>query len=189
VGCARSIVINYLQTFFRDANVAIVFIYCNYKDHALQTVSNLVASLLRQMVQDRATISDNVRSFYKLHQDQDTRPTLDEFTDALTAEIKNYSKVFIVVDALDECVEDSGARDNLIRILRSLSGIVNLMVTSRNFPSIARYFQGTKRLEIRANDEDMRRYIEGRIARARRQHLYALQENIVNKVVEGAKGM
>ena len=112
-----------------------------------------------------------------------------ELTTALKSEIGAYSKVFIVIDALDECPKDNGTRLNLLKTLRSLVGTVNLMVTSRDLSSIAREFQGMKRLEIRAHDQDVRRYIEGRIARAPRQHLKALQENIVNKIVENVRGM
>ena len=62
------------------------------------------------------------------------------------------------------------------------------MVTSRNLPSIGRDFEGAKRLHIRAKDDDIRVYIEDRIALGPR-HLKNLQEAIVNKILENAKGM
>ena len=77
----------------------------------------------------------------------------------------------------------------MLKALRSLVGTVNLTVTSCDLSSIAREFQGMKRLEIRVHDQDVRRYIEGPIARAPRQHLKVLQENIVNKIVENVRGM
>jgi len=106
----------------------------------------------------------------------------------LESEIMMYSKVFIVIDALDECREDNATRAEFLQVLRSLPGNVNLMVTSRELPSIARDFRGKKRLTIRANDEDVKRYVRGRIALAPR-HLQGLQETIVNKVVEKVQGM
>ena len=186
---SRSIVINHLQAIFKHDKVAIACIYCNYKEQAEQTVSSLVASLLKQIIHDRCAISDNVKWIYKYHSDRNTFPTLDELTRALESEIEMYSKVFIIVDALDECREDDGTRANLLQALRSLAGTVNLMVTSRDLPSIAREFQRTKRLDIRANDSDVQRYIEGRIARASRRHLIALRECILNTIVENVKGM
>jgi len=182
-------VVHHLQTIFKDDNVAVACIYCNYKEQIEQEVPNLVASLLKQIVQDQCETSDNVKSLYQLHNDQSTRPTLDEFTATLESEIqvRAYSKVFIVVDALDECPEDN--RVNLLDELRSLPKAVNLMVTSRYLSSIAREFQGAIRLDIRANDQDVRRYVKGRIVRAPRQHLKVLQESIVNKIVENVRGM
>ena len=140
------------------------------------------------MVQRRRDISDNIKSFYQYHQCEDNRPTLDEITGALKSEIQTYSKVFLIVDALDECREDDGTREKLLKVLRSLYGNVNLMVTSRDLPPIARNFDGTKQLCIRAKDDDIRTYVEGRIALAPR-HLKRLQETIVSRIIENARGM
>jgi hypothetical protein len=186
---SRSIVVNHLQTLSEeDDSVATAFIYCNHKEQAEQTVSNLVATLLKQIVQDRRAISDQVKSLYERRHRREGRPTLDQLTEVLISEIQTYSKVFIVVDAWDECREDNETRTLLLEVLRSLPRQVNLMVTSRNIQSIGRHFEGAKRLHIRARDDDLRVYIEGRIASGPR-HLKNLQEAIVNKIVENAKGM
>jgi hypothetical protein len=186
----RSIVVKHLQNIFKDGNsVAITCIYLNYKEQNEQTVCNLIASLLKQIVQDRATISDNVRALYKHHRDRDTRPILDDIIEAMKSEIGLYSKVFIVVDALDEC-ESQEVRTTLLKTLRSFATARNvpLMVTSRDLPSIAQEFEGTARLDIRARDQDLEKYLEGRIAAGPR-HLKRLQENIVRKIIQNAAGM
>jgi hypothetical protein len=127
--------VNHLQTLSaEDDSVATTFIYCNYKEQAQQTVSNLVASLLRQIVQGRRAISDDVKSFFERHRRQTSRPTLDQLKDVLISEIRTRSKVLIIVDALDECREDDTTRALLLEVLRSLPRQVNLMVTS--LPSI-----------------------------------------------------
>jgi uncharacterized protein involved in tolerance to divalent cations len=185
----RSIVVDHLQTFFKDSNVAVTCIFCNYKEQTTQTATNLVASLLKQIVQDCVTTSDNVKSFYKHHQNRDTRPRLVEFTKALESEIGTYAKTFVVVDAIDECPEDNGTRAILLKTLQSLAGTVNVIVTSRDLASIARQFQGTQRLDIHAKEDDMRRYIEERIANVPRRHLMTLRETIIKKVLENARGM
>jgi hypothetical protein len=181
-------IVDHLQRFFRNVDVAVACIYCNYKEQIAQTVSNLIASLVRQLVQDRSVISDGIKTLYELHHYRGTHPTLDELTEALESEIRTYSKVFVIVDALDECPED-GTRANLLGELQSLTGTVNLLVTSRGLSSIARQFEGASRLDIRATDGDVRRYIEGRIASVPRRHLKALREEIVAQVIEKAQGM
>jgi hypothetical protein len=185
----RSIVVNHLQRHYKDSDIAVMCIYCNYKEQSVQTVSNLVSSLLKQLFQDKNAPSDAMKFFCKYHQDRDTHPTLNEFLEALGSEIEMYSKVFIVVDALDECTEDYGTRANLLSALRTLPGTVNLMFTSRDLLSISRQFQGTKRLNIRAHGEDLRKYVRGRIASLPRRHLIGLQEVIEDKVVKVAGGM
>ena len=184
----RSIIVNHLQkTFEGDDKIAVLCIYCNYKEQSEQTVTNLIASLLKQIVQDLGSTLDNVTPLYTHNKGQCTRPTLDELTKVLETEFGTYSKVFIVVDALDECREEDGTRERLLKALRSLTGNVNLMVTSRNLPSIAREFEGKKQLTIRANDQDIKIYINGRIAVAPR-HLKNLQDVIVNRIVESING-
>jgi len=184
-----SIVVDHLRTFFQDPKVAITCIYCNYKEQTTQTVSNLIASLLKQMVQDSSTLSEGVKEFYDHHQKRDTHPTLENFTEMLEEEIGMYSKVFIVVDALDECPESRGTRADLSKVLRSLPRNVNLMVTSRDLSSIARSFHETKRLDIRADDQDVRKYLESRISSVPRRHLKALQDTIVNEIIKNVRGM
>jgi ATP/maltotriose-dependent transcriptional regulator MalT len=174
--------------FEADDKVRVICIYCNYKEQKEQTVSNLAASLLKQMVQDSCATSENVKSLYTRHKNRNTRPTLAEFSRLLGLEIRSYSRVFIVVDALDECCEEDGTRAKLLRLLRSLPANVNLMVTSRNLTSIARDFGGTDRLDIRATDDDVRTYIESRLVLAPRR-IKNLQEDIVREIVGNVDGM
>lgn len=191
---SRSIIINYLQTFKARDDIAVVYIYCNYKQQTEQTAVNLVTSLLKQLVQDHWVTYDNVRSLYRHHTDRCTSPTFDEFRDILQSEIERYPKVYIVVDALDECPETDGTRARLLSALRSFGSTVSLLVTSRNLASIEADFRGTKRLDIHAIDEDIRRYIEGRIPREPRlaKHVdghQPLQEQIVKNITESVRGM
>jgi hypothetical protein len=164
-----------------------VYIYCNYKEQTLQTVTNLIASLLKQLVQDCRSISGNVKSFYHRHQNQSTSPTLDEFTKALETEIKTYAKVFIVVDALDECPESNSSRVNLLRALQSLTGPVNLMVTSRDLPSIEQHFPDARHLHIRATDEDVTTFIQSQLVYY--PDLIKLRDSITTKIIENMGGM
>jgi hypothetical protein len=148
-----------------------------------------VSSLLRQLAQSHPTISKTVDQFYSSHKLR--HPTLYEFKEALQIEIRSYSKVFVVVDALDECVDDE-TRMVLLTALKDLP--VNLFVTSRYSLTTERKFDGAERLDIRAHDNDVRRYVENRILCEDRlaRHVKAdpsLQDDIINKVVDSAKGM
>lgn len=187
----RSIVINYLQNAFKGKDAVIAYIYCNYREQMEQTVSGLIASLLKQVVQDQPMVSDNVKAIYEHHFVRGTRPTHDEFRRALQSEI-GTSCAYIVVDALDEFPErDQGY---LIKELQSLGDTIHLMVTSRPLTSIGQHFQYATHIDIRANDSDIRKYIKYRILRENRLVLHvhsdqALQESIIEKTITNAKGM
>jgi hypothetical protein len=117
-----------------------------------------------------------------------------ELLTELKLEIGVYSKVFIIVDALDECPEDEGRRANLLRALLSLPKMVNLMVTSRPLATFETDLKGMTRLDILADDRDVRMYVEGRIPQERRlaRHVRndpTLHDILMETIVNSAKGM
>jgi hypothetical protein len=183
----RSIVVNHLETLFECGNIGILCIYCNYKEQTTQTVTNLIASLLKQLIQDCPAISDNVKLFYNRHQHRTTDPSLEEITAAWEKEVKAYSKVFIVVDALDECSETNGSRMKLVQALRSLTGPINLMVTSRDLPSIEQHFRDAQRLHIHATGEDVMKYVQSQLDHY--PGLMCFRDTIINKIVGSVGGM
>lgn len=174
--------------FKNDDRVAVTCIYCNYKEQTEQTVSNQITSLLKQLVQCTTSDFENLTSLYTRYQNLDSRPSLTEFLKSLESEIGKYRKFYIVVDALDECREDGATRAKLVKALRSLTGNVNLLFTSRNLPSLVREFSGAECLSIRATDEDVERYIASRIELGPR-HVKRLQDTIITTIVESAQGM
>lgn len=95
--------------------------------------------------------SDKVKKWYKnLHDFRNARPKFPDLIAVLRSEIGTYSKVYIVVDALDECLECDQA--NVLKTLRSPAD-VNL-VMSRPLLSMEQEFQGVGRLDISANSSD-----------------------------------
>ncbi len=186
--------VDHLQTLFKDQNVAVACVYFNYKERIEQTASDVIASLLKQLVQIQSETSAEVRSLYDKHIRQNTCPELGRMVKALQSEMMRYSKVFIVIDALDECPEDNGVRQHILTELRSLALAVKLMFTSRYITAIERELQGAIRLDIRANDDDIRKFVKGRISREHRlaRHIQAdvtLRDDIENTIVDKARGM
>ena len=174
--------------------MAVLCIYFNYKEQIEQTACNLIGSLLKQLIADQSEASADLTSLYRDHINRRTRPELDELVSITKSEIKSYSKVFIVVDALDECPEDNGVRQRMLTELRSLAANVNLMFTSRYLTAIEQEFHGANRLDIQAHHDDVREYVRGRISHEHRlaRHVRTdpdLQENIVTTIVDKARGM
>lgn len=111
----------------------------------------------------------------------------------LKKELDSYERIYVLVDALDECADDA-AREMLVEQLQNLKSGLNLMVTSRPSENIARMFKGTLLNQISAHPADLRTYVESRIAQGTRlrQHVRsddALSEDIMQNVVNSAEGM
>jgi hypothetical protein len=155
-------------------------------------VRELIASIFKQLVQDHPAISEWARSLYDDHNSKATYPSLEELAEGLRMEVARYSRVFVIVDALDEL--DELYRVRLIEVIQSLSNAVKLMVTSRPLPPIEAIFRGGKSMQISASADDVRAYIQHRIQQEPRLRLFAgergeLQQSIVDKIGVNVQGM
>ena len=189
-----SAVINHLRYNIEDDKTGVAFVYCNYKEKESQTTVNLVASLLQQLVQRQRSVPSKVRSLHQQHSVKRTRPTLAECSELLQGELTACSRVFLVVDALDECDETCGTRRDFISQLLQLPTNTSLMVTSRNLSSIEEDLEQFRRLEIRARDIDVQTYLEGCIQRETRlrRHVRAdstLRTTTLETIVKKVEGM
>ena len=115
-------------------------------------------SILKQIIQDQTLASGSMKALTEGFWDKERCLRLIDPIGALRSEIRTYSKVFIVIDALDECFEDSQGR--LIGELDSLASTIYLMVTSRPLGLIKQLFQGVCNLDINAQVGDIQKYIE-----------------------------
>jgi Cdc6-like AAA superfamily ATPase len=189
-----SIVVEELSTRFEnDGNIGMAYLYCNYRQQHEQKLEDLFASLLKQLVQEQPSIPDNVQTLYDRHKDKRTRPSFGEILGILQTVVTIYSEVFIIVDALDECQISDGCRQSFLSNLFKLQAIcgVKLFATSRPISSIEKEFEGNVKLEIRASEEDVRRYLEGYMFRlpgfvARSSEL---QEEIKTDITNAVDGM
>jgi hypothetical protein len=117
------------------------------------------------------------------------RTPLEKYLDALWIEVHRFSKVFIIIDALDECADG----EHLLAQLQKMSIRIHLLVTARN---ISKY-DNVSRLHILARDEDISLYVRARIEKESNlaRHVEndplhpALQEDILHTVVDKASGM
>ncbi|KAJ7138137.1 ankyrin repeat-containing domain protein [Mycena epipterygia] len=175
-----------------DANIGVAVIYLNHKENETQTPSKFLAGLWRQLV-FRKPMPLEVCKLYEKHREPQTRPSLEIFHQTLCSIIAEYSKVYIVVDALDEY---PGERRNiLLDKLSKLGPTVNLMLTSRPHISVTDAFQSRPWiLWVRAATEDIQRYVDEEIARSSRlsKHIRSrpdLRKEIETLIVDRSDGM
>jgi ankyrin repeat protein len=189
-----SIVIDYLDTKFgKEPDIGIAYLYCDFRREHEQKPEDLLRNLLKQLIQERSSIPKSVRLLYDYHKKKSTRPSIDDISKALVSIISNFSKVFIIIDALDECEVNNGHRSRFVSEIVQLQTQcnANLFVTSRVIPEIVEKFEGSIMLEIRASKEDMRKYLNSDMVRlpAFVGRNPELQEEIKNGIVNAADGM
>ena len=189
-----SIVVEELSSrFSTDPGVGIAYIYCNFRRQDEQKINNLITSLLKQLAESQPSLPIAVKELYNRHKTKRTRPSLDEISRSLQAVTILYSRVFLIIDALDECQASAGCRQ---RFLSELFGLqanhgVNLYITSRFIPEITTKFQADITLEVHASKEDIGRYLETHMGYLSSFNDWnrQLQDEIKVEILEAVDGM
>jgi ankyrin repeat domain-containing protein 50 len=154
---------------------------------------------LKQLIQGQKDFPDKipaeVSEAYETHKKYQTRPSFSECLTLLQFAVTTFSKVFIVVDALDECTESDGTRRSVIDAITSLlPKEAHIMVTSRRLPQIERICKKWSQVEIRAEDQDIRQYLDAHIE-DEGELVDVIQDNpeirnrIITAIVQKSQGM
>jgi hypothetical protein len=151
----------------------------------------LLASLLKQLSEKRLSPPDSVRSLYDKHKEKGTRPSVEEVSGILQTVAGIYSRVIIIVDALDECQASDGCRITFLTEIFSLQTKTraNLFATSRFIPDITEKFKTSTIFEIRAHDKDVRQYLDSRISQSGQNLLETHREEIKTEITKAVDGM
>ncbi|KAJ7589321.1 hypothetical protein C8J56DRAFT_765620, partial [Mycena floridula] len=193
-----SIIVEHLRSAIFQPKIAVICIYCDYRQQEGQTPTQLLGSILKQLAQQHPVLSDHLLALHRKYPSQGAHPSIDELFKALQTEVLLYSQVYIVVDALDESSESNQARELFFSTcpqgLWSLPDHVHLLVTSRDILSISQAFDNTPRISIQAHKEDLETYIRGRITTdIKLKKLVkddrALAAEIIEQVILKAAGM
>jgi hypothetical protein len=187
-----SIVVDYLDSKRQiDPTIGIAYIYCNFRRKDEQKVDDLLASLLKQFIQEQSSVPDSAKTLYNQHKDKRTRPSLDEISKTLNSAITYYSRAYIVVDALDECQLSNGCRSTFLSNIFSLQTKTGakLFTTSRPTPDIKELFKGCLSLEILARDEDVGKYLNAHMTQLPKFVLSKpkLREEITTEIVKAVE--
>ena len=187
----RSIVVNALQA-VDDRDVGVAYIYFNYNEAEKQNPTNLVKSILLQLVSRKRVVTEELTEAYKRHAKDGTAPSLPECCRLLQAAIACFGMTYLVIDALDECT--GSTRDILFAELQRMKQNVSILITSRHTFSDLYDSESALRLDIEADVLDIRHYLEARIMESRMLQAYikkdqSLHEIIIRGIVHKAKGM
>ncbi|KAH0565262.1 hypothetical protein GP486_001343 [Trichoglossum hirsutum] len=188
-----SIIVDHLCFKYRaDFSVGITYLYCNFQQRHQQKPEDLLSSLLKQLVQKQAFVPENVEKLYEYHNRERTRPSLKEILKALESVAAQYSRVLIIVDALDECDVSDGVHQKFLSAIFNLQAKTgaNIFATSRINDNIAKLFEGALSLQIRAEDEDIKSYLNGRMSLLRSDILDDTLRGMIRKeVIRAVDGM
>ena len=139
----------------------VAYMFCNYKDPVTVMTQNALASILRQLLENKPSAAESLLWLHDKHKMHQTYPSTQELRAALRHVVEVYASVYLIIDALDEMLDDGEIR-RLVGYMCDLQpyGNVHLLFTSRYIPQIMNEILDTRIIEIRAEAADIKAFIQ-----------------------------
>jgi len=160
-GNFSSVVIDHFYGKRQDITVA--GLYCDYLDRKEQTTSNMLGTMLKQLV-GRRTISEDIRGAFEDAKEHfgGVGPEVSELLQMLKTAIAQRDRVVICIDGLDESL--GVHRTGLLRALQAIvRGAPNLrlFLTGRPFirGEVERYFPTADTISVSPTKEDTENFL------------------------------
>lgn len=176
------------------SHYGVAYVYFDYKERDQQKPVDVLASMVKQLLCQLRVIPKEIEESYDIMDREHKRPRLNDLYTMLLVVIKSFDQTFIVCDALDECDQDDQRRELLPLFHRMGRDGMNVFLTSREHPEdIQDSLQGSARVELSAQAEDITSYVNQKIydnPRARR--LFAqgdLKARVISELTGHTKGM
>jgi len=184
---ASSLVVDRLCDRAREENIAVACFYVDFAAREEQSPTNMLGSLLKQIVGGLERIPEEIRETFRDHKKviggRGLRvPEIVKMLQTVTA----LRPTFICVDALDECVEE-----NQPEVLDSLRQILEKSLNTRIFLTARRHIRGEiKRylgpraaiLSIKPSNDDIVEYARIRLSKDRYQD--AMDGSLETEIIE-----
>ena len=146
--------------------MAVVGLYCDFHAQQEQTTTNMLGAMLKQLAS--RGISENIREAYEKAQNEfgGRGLQLPEMLNALKKTIASLPRLFICIDALDECTPKH--RRELIKSLREIARVLpgaRIFITGRPHidDEITTCFSKALRIPLSPTHGDITSYLERRL--------------------------
>jgi hypothetical protein len=195
-GCGKTILSSIAiedirDTCEKDADTSYAFFYFSFSDEHKQSVGDLLRTLVAQLGWREPGLSMLLQAYKNT---KSSVPGPDELEKILLASVRPCARVYLIMDALDECPEDREARQRVLeRIERLTQGAPNLKIlaTSRELPAIRESMAalGSEPMRIATSDvdADIQRYVANQLSgnrsfrKFRKETLDLIESTIASK--------
>jgi hypothetical protein len=200
-----SVIIRDIKSISNAGSAFLAYFYFDFKDTTKQDSRALLSSLLIQLSDQSDIFYDILSAFYSAHKQGSEQPTDDSLAECLKdmLTIMGQVPIYLIMDALDECPNDSGiptSREKVLQLVEELVGLrhplLRLCITSRPEFDIRTTLGPLATQQVSLHDEsgqkqDINNYVtsvvhaDGRMKRWRDEE----KTMVINKLTEKADGM
>ncbi|KAK0512604.1 hypothetical protein JMJ35_004621 [Cladonia borealis] len=199
VGCGKTIL---CSTLIEDVlshcqfspQYIVCYYYFDFQDPAKRIHESLIRSLLNQLANQHKDCTEFLQQLFHRCQHGKQQPSHDALTEALQRMFHVVPGSYILIDALDECVD----RYDLLRLIRSIAGWgkgVQVLVTSRKERDIESVLSSCANYQLNVQNEDVdadiRLYVRKKIRDDTRLSAWPedVQQGVEHCLSSGANGM
>jgi len=203
-GCGKTIlsstVVEHLQHHCGDDRRKVtVYFYFDFNDAQKQIPELMLRSLLRQLLQHTITIPECVDALFSSCGDGQQQPPLHKLLTVAPQVIGQFTHVYIILDALDECAKRPELMDLLIAVAGLRLDSVHLLMTSRKErdieTSLKTFVVDDNMISLQRDvvDEDILRFVQQKLRDDRRlgkwNKIPEVRQEIETALMRGAQGM
>jgi hypothetical protein len=178
--------------------LAMVYYYCDFSEHKSLQTSNILATITKQLLTSVVIQDKMMGKLSSVYKPSSRIAAPEEALDLLLMVVEHFSRVFIFIDGLDECMKEE--RSTILTAIHELRHTdrskVHILITSQEAPDIATTMEGSAHLHISSgtNSQDIASFVEGSIRSNIRTGNLVIQDPSLEKViiaalVDGAQGM
>lgn len=159
----------------------------------------MVRSIVAQISRQRADMPTALTSLFSSFKKRQQPPTIDAVVAVLQQMHRGFGNIYVILDALDECIDRSKLLTVIEEIYSWKIGDLHLLVTSRQEKDIQDSFDSLiekdKQISIQSTlvDDDIRAYVQERLKtdeRLRRwQSRLEVQREIEDALMNKVAGM
>jgi hypothetical protein len=199
------VIIRDIKTMSNDGSAFLAYFYFDFKDTAKQDYRALLSSLLIQLSDQSDIFCDVLFSVYSVHKSRSEQPTDEELARCLKNMLMGMGQlpIYLIIDALDECPNDSGIPSSREKVLELVKELVELrqsnlrvFITSRPEFDIRTTLQPLATQQLSHHDEsgqkqDIVDYVTSVVRSDKKMIKWRDDEKnmVIEKLTEKADGM
>jgi archaellum biogenesis ATPase FlaH len=197
-GCGKTIlsstiIEHLLQHYHDDTRIITAYFYFDFNDVQKQDPGLMLRSLLYQLLQRTVVVPTGVNALFK------QQSSLHTLLQVIREVIQEFTHVYVVLDALDECTQRSELMEILQTVARWQLNNLHLLITSRKERDIQSFSEEYIRdedavcLQRDVVDQDIQLYVQQRLrvdkSLAKWNKDAAVMQEIETALMRGACGM
>ena len=199
-GCGKTVlcssVIEHVKTLCSDDTTdGYAYYYFDFNDERKQKLEGLLFSIHAQLSRQKLKLPEEIQRLHDESTRHQQQPSLSSLMQTFLSLIRHFRRVYIVIDALDECTEREDLLHFINQIVNQKAQNASVLVASRREQDFVTELEGITTRSLCVQDarteDDIRLFIQNRLVEdpKLKKRPDSVKREIEQSLVAGAHGM